>query len=284
MLHNRRTFISTATAGIGALAAMGVLSSDAHAENETAPPARQGASYDSFPRQKLDMVRDFVGSAHKNFDRVRGLRETDPELVRAAWDWGFGDWESALGAASHMGRLDIGQYLLDHGARADIFSLVLLGKLDAVQAMLAADKSLATAPGPHGIPLLMHAEAALGFPESSPEQKANAQRVYDFLQTVEGAAGPPATHVLDEKSRDEYLGKYIYGSGDEEVVVISVNMMGILSLKPGASGAQPIIPVAPDEFTFRAARSVRVQFARTDAKLSGLTIFAHGDTVRATRE
>ena len=36
--------------------------------------------------------------------RVKELVTTHPHLANAWWDWGFGDWESPLGAAAHTGR------------------------------------------------------------------------------------------------------------------------------------------------------------------------------------
>ena len=55
--------------------------------------------------------------AHGNVRRVRELVEDRPSLAKASWDWGFGDWEDALGAASHMGNREIAEYLIGHGAR-----------------------------------------------------------------------------------------------------------------------------------------------------------------------
>jgi hypothetical protein len=42
------------------------------------------------------------------------------QLARAAWDWGFGDWETALGAASHMGSRPIRPDQFTSNARAGI--------------------------------------------------------------------------------------------------------------------------------------------------------------------
>ncbi len=53
----------------------------------------------SYPTQDPDLVREVVGKAHVNYDRVRELVTPRPALAKATWDWGFGDWESALGAA-----------------------------------------------------------------------------------------------------------------------------------------------------------------------------------------
>lgn len=108
---------------------------------------------------KPELVEEFVGKAHGDLERVKALLEEEPRLLHAAWDWGGGDWETALGAAAHMGRKDIAAYLLDKGARMDIFAAAMLGKLDLVKSMLAAQPELGSALGPHGIPLMVHAEA-----------------------------------------------------------------------------------------------------------------------------
>ena len=63
------------------------------------------------------MVQDFVIGAHMDTDLVKQLLVREPGLVNACMDWGGGDWETALGAASHMGRADIVGLLLAHGAR-----------------------------------------------------------------------------------------------------------------------------------------------------------------------
>jgi hypothetical protein len=81
----------------------------------------------------------------------------EPALVNAAQDWGAGDWETALGAAAHMGRRDIAELLLEHGARLDLFAAAMLGKVEIVRAILDAFPAMRDAAGPHGIPLLEHA-------------------------------------------------------------------------------------------------------------------------------
>ncbi|MBT3266437.1 ankyrin repeat domain-containing protein [Candidatus Poribacteria bacterium] len=104
------------------------------------------------------IVEAFVGAAHRDLDRVTEMLTEDKELANATWDWGGGDWETALGAAAHMGRRDIAEHLLAHGARMDVFAAAMLGELDVVKAILAANPSARDFPGPHGIPLLDHAE------------------------------------------------------------------------------------------------------------------------------
>src|SRR5262245_5394281 len=110
------------------------------------------------PRLDAELVRDFVANAHGDLDRVHDLLGRAPALVNAAWDWGGGDWETGLGAAAHVGRRDIANFLLQHGARMDIFAAAMLGHLDIVRAMIAAVPEARGCLGPHGIPLLRHAE------------------------------------------------------------------------------------------------------------------------------
>lgn len=106
-----------------------------------------------------ELVHEFVLKAHGDLAAVGALLEQNAELVNSAWDWGGGDWETGLGAASHVGRREIALFLLEHGARMDIFAAAMLGETEIVRAMLAAFPGARDALGPHGIPLIKHAEA-----------------------------------------------------------------------------------------------------------------------------
>lgn len=105
------------------------------------------------------LVHEVVAVAHGDLERVGQLVEQEPRLANAAWDWGGGDWETPLGAAAHMGRHDIAEYLLSHGARLDLFASAMLGQLEVIQSAVAAFPSALTVAGPHGISLLAHAKA-----------------------------------------------------------------------------------------------------------------------------
>src|SRR5215472_11130809 len=91
-----------------------------------------------FPSQPPEMVKEMVTVAHGNVKRVRELVEAHPSLAKAAWDWGFGDWEDALGAASHVGNREIAEYLIAKGAHPTLFSAAMLGHLDTVKSFIAA--------------------------------------------------------------------------------------------------------------------------------------------------
>jgi hypothetical protein len=108
------------------------------------------------PQLELALVKEFVGKSHGDLATVRSLAQKESMLVRAAFDQGAGDWETGLGAASHMGRRDIARFLIDAGARIDAFAIFMLGELGAAKALLAAFPAIHTIPGPHGIPLLHH--------------------------------------------------------------------------------------------------------------------------------
>ncbi|NNM32846.1 MAG: twin-arginine translocation signal domain-containing protein, partial [Gemmatimonadetes bacterium] len=138
--YERRDFL-----GIVGLTGAGAFlgrSSPAHC-GVTQEPSRPGFRHD------LDKARSVVGASHSNLDRVRELVESQPALAKAAWDWGFGDWESALGAASHTGARPIAEYLIAHGARPTLFSSAMLGEVDVVRALISANPDLAHAQGAH---------------------------------------------------------------------------------------------------------------------------------------
>jgi hypothetical protein len=120
------------------------------------------------------LVQEFVGNAHGNLDRVKELLTQEPALINANWDWGGGDFETALGAASHMGRRDIANYLLENGARLDLFAAAMLGNLEIVRAVLNAYPAAINVPGPHGIPLIEHARAG----------GEEAKAVLEFLESL----------------------------------------------------------------------------------------------------
>jgi len=113
------------------------------------------------PALSPGMVNEFVAKAHGDLNRVKELLNEEPMLINAAWDWGGGDWETALGAAAHMGRKDIALYLLGNGARIDIFAAAMLGRFEIVRETINAFPGTLKVPGPHGIPLIAHAKAGV---------------------------------------------------------------------------------------------------------------------------
>jgi hypothetical protein len=109
--------------------------------------------------EQLDatLVQEFVGASHKDMIKVKTLLEEYPTLLNAAHDWKKGDFETGLGAASHVGYKELAQYFLDQGAQANIFTACLFGKMDIVKPMLTTFPNTLHAKGPHGFTLLHHA-------------------------------------------------------------------------------------------------------------------------------
>jgi ankyrin repeat protein len=102
-------------------------------------------------------VEAFVLAAHGDLDTVKRLHAREPALRDARWRT-FD--ETALEAASHMGRREIAEYLLAAGAAPTICAAAMLGQTTRVAAFLDEDPALARAMGAHRIPVLFH--AALG--------------------------------------------------------------------------------------------------------------------------
>lgn len=109
------------------------------------------------PALAPELVKEFVVAAHAKLERTQQMLDSEPGLLNATWDWGGGDFETALGGASHMGARKIALYLLSRGARMDLFAAAMLGKLDIVKASCEAFPDAHRALGPHRIPLIQHA-------------------------------------------------------------------------------------------------------------------------------
>ncbi len=135
--------------------------------------AQQKKKIEKGPPLDLALVKEFVGAAHANLERTRELLTATPALLNATWDWGGGDFETALGGAAHMGNREIALYLISQGARTDIFSAAMLGQLSVVKALVEAFPGIERSLGPHKIPLLVHAQKG-GVP---------AAPVVEYLQT-----------------------------------------------------------------------------------------------------
>ncbi len=168
---------------------------------------------DSYPAQAQELVREVVTVAHFDLRRLKELVDVRPSLAVAAWDWGFGDRETALGAASHMGNRNIAEYLLSQGAQPTIFSATIFGQLDVVKAFVAARPGIQKIRGPHSISLLGHARNG----------GAVAKPVLDFLQTLEGV--DLETPVpLPEAEAAAFTGTYIFGRGIAQQIEVNADM------------------------------------------------------------
>jgi hypothetical protein len=146
---SRRNFIVT-SALIGAAVMVGAQNTPSAQSQQSAkpkPPALDSA-----------VVKEFVIAGHGDLEKTRQMLQELPGLLNSTWDWGGGDFEMAIGGAGHMGRADIAKFLTSQGSRFDIFVAAMLGHRDIVKSALTLYPDLANSKGPHGIPLLVHAQ------------------------------------------------------------------------------------------------------------------------------
>ena len=206
---------------------------------------------DLFPTQAPELVREMVTVAHFDLNRVKELVEARPSLACAAWDWGFGDWESALGAASHMGNRPIAEYLISKGARPSLFSATMLGQLEVVKGFVAALPSVQSIRGPHSISLLAHAKAG----------GEAARPVYEFLKTLGGADAEPQVAVSEEDAA-AVRGTYILGVGASQQIDVTLDRGQVTWTRKGAIG-RPLFHLGNRAFYPCGAAAVRISFAET---------------------
>lgn len=145
------------------------------------------------PQVNRTLVSDFVIYAHSDLEMTKKLLEREPGLINASIDWGGGDFETALGGASHMGRKDIVSLLMNRGARPDLFTAAMLGKLETIKAFLDLEPKLIDAKGPHGFTLHFHAQ--VGGEDSKP--------VLDYLQSIKPTELRPIPFLNRPKKEPE---------------------------------------------------------------------------------
>lgn len=121
-------------------------------------PGSALSQMDRPPQLDKQMIQDFVGAGHNNIDKVKQLYAEQPTLVYAAHDLGGGDFETALEGAGHVGNKEIANFLIEKGARTNMFVLTMLGKTAIVKAYLESFPAYVFARGPHGLTLLHHAQ------------------------------------------------------------------------------------------------------------------------------
>jgi hypothetical protein len=238
-LVSRRSFLAAASTLIPAAAAADVIRAD-------------------FPSHEPELVQEMVVVSHNNFARVKELVGRQPALAKVSFDWGFGDWETPIDAASHMGNREIAEFLIANGARPTLFSAAMLGQLDVVKAAIAASAGVQRVKGPHSITLLRHAIA--GGPK--------AQAVVDYLKTVEGSDDRPVEQPLSSDEARKLIGVYIYGVTPGMRIEIEGNDRNQLSF--GRPGRYPRGLTHLGDLTFvpTGGEHVRVRFAEAAATVT----------------
>lgn len=253
---SRRGFLTSVPATCAAAGILGTIPTSRASGADNDPST---AALGAFPRQDPDSVRETVGASHGNFDRVRELVTARPALAKATYDWGFGDWETALGAAAHTGRRQIAELLLEHGARPDIFTFAMLGDLIAVKSMIEARPGVQRILGPHGIPLLAHAKAG----------GEQAKQVVEYLEALGDAGIEQESLPLTAEERAAYLGPFKVEGGP----TFEIKERGeLLVIEPAGGTFRGLLRIGEREFHPTGAPAVRIRFEFDGGRAARATI------------
>lgn len=270
MAQTRRRFLGLfAAAGT---AAGWIAASGRPARPETGGSALAAPGAPPWPTQPPELAREMVGVSHGNAARVGELLEAHPTLANAAWDWGFGDWETALGAASHVGHREIAELLLAHGARPTLFSAAMLGQLEVVRAMVAAAPGSQRTRGPHGLTLLHHARAG----------GERAAEVARYLESLGDADPRLETVPLEPADEAAILGSYRFGPGENDRIEIARGKNG-LGFQRAGSATRPLYHRGGCAFSPAGAERVRIRFELAAGRATALVVEDPGTVLRADR-
>ena len=235
-------------------------------------PAKGAPVDDSFPSLHPSLMKDTVGLSHSNLARVKELVQAHQALAKASWDWGSGDAETALGAASHVGQRAIAEFLLENGAPPTLFSATMLGQLDVVKAFMAATPGLQKIRGPHSLSLMVHAKA--GGPP--------AAAVVAYLESIGDAELPLTDQPLAPADRAMLDGRYVFGDRPRDFFIIETKPTQVSMVRAGAS-ARFLRHLGKLEFVPPGAPAVRVRFERGGDAIAAFTINDPDIVVRARK-
>jgi hypothetical protein len=236
--------------------------------------------HDRYPAIPLDIASEVVGVSHFNLDRLKKLVDPRPELANATWDFGFGDWESAIAAGSHVGRIDIVQYLIGKGAAPTLFTHAVMGNFNLVKAVIEAYPGVQKCPGPHGISLLQHAQTGL---DADNGNKTQSKRLVAYLQKL-GDAGGKQYQPVEESEKAQYLGDYLFEDDANNGFSVKLNMRKMLSLgRKGKSGGT-LYRMEGHTFSYNGMPSVTVTFNVEADKIVSVTVQEPGLALTARKQ
>jgi hypothetical protein len=237
-----------------------------------APPAAGAPPDDFFPALHPSLMKDVVGLSHSNLARVKEMVQQHPALAKGSWDWGHGDHETALGAASHVGQRAIAEFLLENGAAPTLFSATMLGQLDVVKAFMAATPGLQKIRGPHSLSLMVHAKA--GGPP--------AAAVVAYLESIGDAALPLPDEPLTDDERAMLVGRYMFGDRPRDGFIVEAKPNQLTITRTGVS-ARVFRHLGQLVFVPAGAPAVRVRFERDGGRIVALTLHDPDLVIRAKR-
>ena len=158
------------------------------------------------------------------------------------------------------------------GAAPTLFSAAMLGQLDVVRALVAAQPGIQRQKGPHGITLLSHARAG----------GVQALEVLEYLRSLGDADSRPPLAPLSDEQMAAVSGEYAWGPGKDERFLI-VPAKGLLTLlRPGGS-ARNLFHLGAYSFYPAGADAARIRFTLESGKGAELTVHDPAPVLSAKR-
>ena len=282
MPFERRRFLKTTALSLFGITSLGYASANGLLPVITIPTDDDPLFY-RYPAINDTLVSSVVGASHFDFDKVKALVTQRPELAIASWDWGFGDAETALGAASHVGRRDIAELLMSYGARPDIFTFTMMGMLKSVQEIIETVPGIQNHRGPHDITLLQHAKNRLTNKNILATDSVNVTKVISYLESLGNADEKPKSLEINEEEKKKFLGEYRFGDIEGEVLFVELHRQGFLQLGRKGSSGRGLRKVDENTFSPAGAPSVKVIFKIKDDQAISLSIHEPEPLVIAVR-
>lgn len=272
---NRRVLIKSAALGTIAVP-LGAFTAKPEntAENEVSA---------NFPSIDLAITKNVVLFSHFNLEGLKEIVDNRPELARSSYDWAFGDWESAIGAGSHVGRWDIIDYLINNGARPTVFTHIALGQVDIVKAILESNPDIKKTSGPHGISMIQHAIISARSKDRSDKHLKALQKLKIYLEEETGMFVPNYLET-DVEDLKKYEGDYIYGEGEKDGLSIKINSRNMLSLGRLGTFGGGLFKIATDRFVYNGTPSTEVSFEMRGDESISMRVQAPNGFITARRK
>ena len=237
-------------------------------------PQAAAVQNSAFPAQDAGTVKEIVTVAHGNLERVKELVGARPALARASWDWGYGDWETPIDAASHVGNRPIAEYLVANGARPTLFTAAMMGELAIVRRWVESTPGVQRHRGPHGLTLVDHARAG----------GSAAAAVLAYLEGLGDADPRYPNEPLTDAQLAAISGEYAFGTGGDDRLTVAKNARGMLTLIRTGAVQRNLFHHGGLVFNPSGAEAVVVRFEVSGATARTLVVEDGPVVVRAMRQ
>ncbi len=279
--NNRRQFIQKTSVGLFGL----VLSEGLFGQTQNNINADNKVINSRYPAIDEELTKSIVGAAHFDLEKVKKLVIERPELAKASWDWGFGDFETAIGACSHTGRRDIAEFLISYGAIPDIFTFAMLGMLSSVKEVVESFPGIQSRRGPHGITLWKHVQTRLAVKDIAPNDLANVKSVADYLEKLGGSNIPATSVKMTESDKNIFLGNYKFGEGETDIFSVepSKSFPDYIRITRKGLPGNMLLKIDENTFSPTGAPSVKIIFKIVENQAVSFTIHEPTPIVTAVK-